>query len=153
MSYCKSSGQYARVLTRPKDAVREVFDNKLNIFGFSRKSKSEDARDVGGKNPISQIQTLPNILFRNSMATQFENPDPSALVEELRALQNAGSLLFHACLQGNIQEVRDLVEAGAPLWYQEPNSGWTCLHVAAESNDFATIKLLLDSGTPWSAGA
>lgn len=64
-----------------------------------------------------------------------------------------GSQLFEACLIGDIALVKTLIDTGAPLWYQEPESEWTCLHIAAERNDIVLIKSLLDAGAIWNAGA
>ena len=64
-----------------------------------------------------------------------------------------GAQLIEACLERNGSRVGSLVKEGAPLWYQEPDSGWTCLHVATNFGDRSLIKQLLDAGAIWNAGA
>jgi len=63
-----------------------------------------------------------------------------------------GEQLIGACLERNGRRIDDLVKSGAPLWYQEPDSGWTCLHIVANFGDLGLIKQLLDAGAIWNAG-
>lgn len=63
-----------------------------------------------------------------------------------------GAQLIEACLESDCHRASSLVKAGAPLWYQEPDSGWTCLHLAANSGDSGLVKQLLDAGAPWNVG-
>lgn len=63
-----------------------------------------------------------------------------------------GEGLFTACLDRHLERIKNLLDAGAPLWFQEPDSGWTCLHIAAEYEDVKMIKILLDAGAIWNAG-
>jgi protein arginine N-methyltransferase 2 len=63
-----------------------------------------------------------------------------------------GTQLIEACLERNGHRANGLVKAGAPLWYQEPDSGWTCLHIAANFGDLSLVKQLLDAGAIWNAG-
>lgn len=65
----------------------------------------------------------------------------------------AGERLFDACLRRDTAHIEAEINAGAPLWYQEPDSEWTCLHLAAEYNDLDMIKKFLDAGAIWNAGS
>lgn len=65
----------------------------------------------------------------------------------------AGERLFDACLRRDTAQIETHLDAGAPLWYQEPDSEWTCLHIAAEYNDLDMIKKFLDAGAIWNAGS
>lgn len=70
-------------------------------------------------------------------------------IDELLRL---GSELFKACLEGDRPAIKTLVKS-APLWYQEDESGWTVLHLAAANEDHDLVKLLLRNAAVWNAGA
>ncbi|KAF8322254.1 arginine methyl transferase [Clavulina sp. PMI_390] len=70
---------------------------------------------------------------------------------DLDDLLDAGQKLFDACFGGDLNLVSRLLESGAPVWFQEPDSEWTCLHLAAERNHLDLIKKLLAEGAVWNA--
>lgn len=73
-------------------------------------------------------------------------------MEEINAITELGTTLIQAILeQEPIDNIRDLIDAGAPLWFQD-NDGTSSLHAAAYVGDDVLVKLLLDEGAVWSAG-
>lgn len=69
------------------------------------------------------------------------------------AAVEAGALLFSAIVAKENHQIEKLLVTDAPLWYQEPESGWTVLHVAAHNRDLPLMKKLLDKGAIWNAGS
>lgn len=63
--------------------------------------------------------------------------------------------LAHALLRASqsfdIVKIKELLEAGAPTWYQDEDLGWSCLHYAAERREPAILKALLRGGAVWNA--
>lgn len=73
-------------------------------------------------------------------------------VEEINALTELGTTLIQAILEKEpINNIRDLVEEGAPLWFQD-NQGTSPLHAAAYVGNDQVVKLLLEEGALWNAG-
>lgn len=70
-----------------------------------------------------------------------------------QTLLEAGSSLLHASQSLSSQAVLSLLkESEAPVWYQDPESGWSALHYATEREDLEMIKVLLRYGAVWNAG-
>jgi ankyrin repeat protein len=72
--------------------------------------------------------------------------------DQIAALVELGLSLFEAVEKRNTEEIDELLKADAPLWYQEPETGWTALHMAAHLEDVGTVKKLLDHSAIWNAG-
>jgi Ankyrin repeat len=70
-------------------------------------------------------------------------------VDEALAL---GAQLFEVCASGERRQIERLRQDGAPVWYSEPETGWTVLHLAASLEDEALVKLLLENSAIWNAG-
>jgi protein arginine N-methyltransferase 2 len=51
----------------------------------------------------------------------------------------------------SFDEVKELVDNGAPLWYQD-EEGSTPLHAASFRDDEALLEYLLEKGAVWNAG-
>jgi protein arginine N-methyltransferase 2 len=72
---------------------------------------------------------------------------------EIVALIELGATLINAILEKEpISNVRDLIDAGAPLWYQN-EEGTSVLHAAAYVENEQLVKLLIEEGAVWNAGA
>ncbi|EJU02680.1 S-adenosyl-L-methionine-dependent methyltransferase [Dacryopinax primogenitus] len=82
------------------------------------------------------------------MASQHDANDDDALPPELITTFNElkSSLLSHS-----LPSTLTALKAGAPAWYQDPESGWGALHYAAEWGDEAAVKAVLDAGGVWNA--
>lgn len=73
-------------------------------------------------------------------------------MEEINTLTELGTTLIQAILEKEpLDNVRDLIDAGAPLWFQD-NEGTSPLHAAAYVGNEQLVKLLLDEGAVWNAG-
>ncbi|TIA90312.1 hypothetical protein E3P99_01622 [Wallemia hederae] len=70
---------------------------------------------------------------------------------EDEVFNNAGMALLHCCASGDIDNVKQLVEKGAPIFYQEASSGYTCLHFAADIQSLPLTKFLIANGATWNA--
>jgi len=72
-------------------------------------------------------------------------------MEEINALTELGTTLIQAILEKEpVDNIRDLIDAGAPLWFQD-NEGTSPLHAAAYVGNDQLIKLLLEEGAVWNA--
>jgi type IV protein arginine methyltransferase len=68
---------------------------------------------------------------------------------ELTEVQLLGQQLIDAIFAGqSIEDLQELLDAHAPLWYQA-SDGTSALHAAAFRGDAELIKLLLDKGAIW----
>ena len=47
--------------------------------------------------------------------------------------------------------IKDLINAGAPLWYQDED-GFSALHAACFREDSDLVELLIERGAIWNAG-
>jgi protein arginine N-methyltransferase 2 len=74
--------------------------------------------------------------------------------EEISAAIELGGNLINAILHG-ISEThcKRLVEAGAPLWYQDEEEGISALHAAAYTENKELVRLLIEEGALWNAGS
>ncbi|KAG8213881.1 hypothetical protein J3R82DRAFT_10625 [Butyriboletus roseoflavus] len=74
------------------------------------------------------------------------------LMEEINTLTELGTTLIQAILEKEpIVNIRDLIDAGAPLWFQD-NEGTSPLHAAAYVGNDQLVKILLEEGALWNAG-
>ncbi|KAF9241531.1 hypothetical protein BU15DRAFT_87124 [Melanogaster broomeanus] len=72
-------------------------------------------------------------------------------MEEINALTELGTTLIQAILEKEpLENIRDLIDAGAPLWFQD-NEGTSPLHAAAYVGDDLLVKLLIEEGAVWNA--
>lgn len=73
-------------------------------------------------------------------------------MEEINVLTELGTTLIQAIFEKEpMDNIRDLIDAGAPLWFQD-NEGTSPLHAAAYVGNDQLIKLLLEEGALWNAG-
>lgn len=72
---------------------------------------------------------------------------------EINLLTELGTTLINAILEKEpISNVRDLIDAGAPLWYQN-EEGTSVLHAAVYGENEQLVRLLIEEGAIWNAGA
>lgn len=62
-----------------------------------------------------------------------------------------GNALISACQSSPLSAITDLLDRGAPTWYQDPQLGWSCLHYAAERREPEMLRALLRGGAIWNA--
>lgn len=74
--------------------------------------------------------------------------------DDIEALTLLGSSLINTILDRHpIEDIKALIDAGAPLWYQDEVEGMSPLHAAAYLDDDGDLaKYLLDNGAIWNAG-
>lgn len=65
-----------------------------------------------------------------------------------------GSQLIDTILSSpsDTKQIKELIEQGAPLWYQTDDEGLACLHAACFVQDPGLVRLLLENGAPWNLG-
>ncbi|EIM20415.1 arginine N-methyltransferase [Wallemia mellicola CBS 633.66] len=59
--------------------------------------------------------------------------------------------LLHCCATDDIENVKQLIDKGAPIYYQDASSGYTCLHFAADIQSTKLVKYLISQGATWNA--
>ena len=70
--------------------------------------------------------------------------------QELIAL---GTSLIQAVLERkSAEDIKSILAAGAPTWYQDED-GWCVLHAAAQVENAEIIPMLLEEGALWNCGA
>lgn len=75
-----------------------------------------------------------------------------ATAAEIDALTEMGEQLINAILERRpIKVINELVQSGAPLWYQNVE-GTSALHAAAYTENEEVAHMLIDEGSPWNAG-
>ena len=85
-------------------------------------------------------------------ADQERNADASDDGMDVDALVGQGQVLVDAIFQRRpLPEIKALIAAGAPVWYQD-NEGTSPLHAAAYIEDQELIRLLIVEGALWNAG-
>jgi protein arginine N-methyltransferase 2 len=84
------------------------------------------------------------------MPRRSATPSSSAPTSEATLISLANQLIS-AAASSPLSEVKRLIKAGAPTWYQEDTMGWSALHFAAERADSQVVKALLDGGAVWNA--
>jgi type IV protein arginine methyltransferase len=96
-----------------------------------------------------------NALVDDIMAEdQDAHPLDLDLDDEIDTLANLGLSLIYAILEGeDMQYVQRLLDAGAPVWYQDEVEGISALHAAAYTENKELIDLLIDQGALWNAGS
>ena len=86
-----------------------------------------------------------------------DTPDDTQLtddedLEEINAITELGTTLIQAIFEKEpLDNIRDLIDAGAPLWFQD-NQGTSPLHAAAYVGNQELVKFLLEEGALWNAG-
>ena len=81
-----------------------------------------------------------------------EETQPLALDDDIEQLSELGSELICAVWRADVKSVKDLIDAGAPLWYQMEPEGISALHAAAYTENEELVNLLIEEGAIWNAG-
>ena len=72
---------------------------------------------------------------------------------QANALISAGENLIEAIFARRpLQEIKELIAAGAPLWFQD-DDGTSALHAAAYIENAELVGILVEEGAIWNAGA
>ena len=73
--------------------------------------------------------------------------------EDIQVLASLGTSLIDAIFDLQpLQNIKDLVKAGAPLWYQDIHEGLSPLHAAAFVENPELVRFLIDQGALWNSG-
>lgn len=84
----------------------------------------------------------PILNLTNTMATD----------EDIEALSMLGGYLIFSVLHRRpLPKILTLIDAGAPLWYQD-DEGTSPLHAAAYVEDDELVRILIGKGAIWNAG-
>ncbi|KAG6845935.1 hypothetical protein H0H87_000741 [Tephrocybe sp. NHM501043] len=68
----------------------------------------------------------------------------------VQALSDLGDLLITSIISGEPTEaIQALIDAGAPLWYQNNAEGMSALHAAAYMQNTSLVKMLIEQGAIW----
>lgn len=70
-------------------------------------------------------------------------------IETLSVL--GGYLIFSILNRRPLHKILTLIDAGAPLWYQD-DEGTSALHAAACIEDEKLVRILIEKGAIWNAG-
>lgn len=69
------------------------------------------------------------------------------------ALTLLGEHLINSILAGEpLPTIMNIIDTGAPLWYQNEMEGVTCLHAAAYVQNTQLVEILIEKGAIWNAG-
>ena len=72
--------------------------------------------------------------------------------EDIEALSMLGGYLIFSILHRRpLPKILTLIDAGAPLWYQD-DEGTSPLHAAAYVEDDELVRILIGKGAIWNAG-
>jgi len=83
---------------------------------------------------------------------QVSDVEDIADIEEINTLIELGTTLIQAILEREpLVNILDLIDAGAPLWFQD-NDGISPLHAAAYVANEKLVQMFLADGAVWNAG-
>ncbi|KAF8633399.1 hypothetical protein AX17_004570 [Amanita inopinata Kibby_2008] len=92
----------------------------------------------------------------SSTTTNSEILDMSSMDPELEsdhatnALTLLGEHLIHSILTGqSFEEIKNIIDSGAPVWYQNENESISPLHAAAYVQDPTLVGYLIEQGAVW----
>ena len=91
----------------------------------------------------------------NLHAMNADAPASPDVDKELEILTSLGAKLIDAVLEHEpLGNIKTLIDAGAPLWYQDEAEGMSPLHAAAhvDGENEELVKFLIDEGAVWNAG-
>lgn len=84
---------------------------------------------------------------------EIDAPAAVDVEEEIEVVTALGSKLIWAILEHEpLENIKALIDSGAPLWYQDEAEGMSPLHAAAYGQNEDLVKLLIDEGAVWNAG-
>ena len=73
-------------------------------------------------------------------------------VQQVEAdIVDAGTRLLDAIQAHDTPQTLALLKQGAPIWFQEEETGWAALHFAAHYEDVELVDLLIERGAIWNA--
>ena len=113
---------------------------------FTRKveqlSRSKISHSIPSIDPHVLVNGSPFQLYADAMTTD----------EDIEALSMLGGYLIFSILHRRpLLKILTLIDAGAPLWYQD-DEGTSPLHAAAYTEDEELIRILIEKGAIWNAG-
>jgi len=79
------------------------------------------------------------------------DPDYTMSTEDVATL--LGTRLLQVILNNApVETVKELLDEGAPVWFQDAEEGMTALHAAAYVRNTEVVKFLISKGAIWNAG-
>ncbi len=83
----------------------------------------------------------------------ISSDDDTASDGVVEALTILGEHLINTILEGGSQKtITEIIDQGAPLWYQNDSEGLSPLHAAAYMQNQGLVKTFLEDGAVWNAG-
>jgi len=64
---------------------------------------------------------------------------------------DAGTQLLDAIQACDTPQTLALLKQGAPIWFEEEETGWSALHFAAHYENVELVDLLIERGAIWNA--
>lgn len=64
---------------------------------------------------------------------------------------DAGTQLLDAIQARDTPQTLALLKQGAPIWFEEEETGWSALHFAAHYEDVELVDVLIERGAIWNA--
>ncbi|CAK5265742.1 unnamed protein product, partial [Mycena citricolor] len=97
-----------------------------------------------------------NWSIRRALLINMSEPeviDASSIDEDdIDAVSIFGEHLINVILAGeSLDNIKKIVETGAPLWYQNELEGISCLHAAAYVQNTELVRYLIQEGAVWNA--
>lgn len=98
------------------------------------------------------VQSITSNLRSASLCPYRLHADAMATEKDIEALSMLGGYLIFSILQRRpLPKILTLIDAGAPLWYQD-DEGTSPLHAAAHIEDEELVRILIQKGAIWNAG-
>ena len=73
--------------------------------------------------------------------------------DSIDALTLLGEHLVDSILdRQSVDHIKSVLDAGAPVWYQNESEGISPLHAAAYVQDTELVRYLIEQGAVWNAG-
>lgn len=66
-------------------------------------------------------------------------------------IADAGTRLLDAIQARDTPQTLALLKQGAPIWFQEEETGWSALHFAGHYEDVELVEILIERGAIWNA--
>jgi hypothetical protein len=84
---------------------------------------------------------------------EVQQVETEAEAEIEAEIVDAGTRLLDTIQARDTPQTLALLKQGAPIWFQEQETGWSALHFAAHYEDVELVEMLIERGAIWNASA
>ncbi len=92
------------------------------------------------------------IFFQTQPSNQHRGPMATEDVQQVETdIVDAGTQLLDAIQACDTPQTLALLKQGAPIWFEEEETGWSALHFAAHYENVELVDLLIERGAIWNA--